>query len=98
LVRCASNKKTISEIIYANEDAKRPRAETDAALDNIASVMMACIARGLETEGTLPGGLEVTRRAPKLWQKLHGGPLSNEREQLFDWLNVYAMAVNEDSC
>jgi len=97
LVRCASNKKTISEIIYANEDAKRPRAETDAALDNIASVMMACIARGLETEGTLPGGLEVTRRAPKLWQKLHGGPLSNEREQLFDWLNVYAMAVNEEN-
>ena len=94
---CAAHQKPISEIIYANEDAMRPRAETDAALDNIAAVMMACIARGLETEGTLPGGLEVTRRAPKLWQKLHSAPMSNEREQLFDWLNVYAMAVNEEN-
>ena len=94
---CAEHQKPISEIIYANEDAMRPRAETDAALDNIAAVMMACIARGLVTEGTLPGGLEVTRRAPKLWQKLHSAPMSNEREQLFDWLNVYAMAVNEEN-
>ena len=97
LALCKTHKKSISEIIYANEDAKRARAETDAALDNIAAVMMACIERGLETEGTLPGGLEVKRRAPGLWQKLHSSPLSNEREQLFDWLNVYAMAVNEEN-
>ena len=97
LALCESKKKSISDIIYANEDAKRPRAETDAALDCIAEVMMACITRGLETEGILPGGLEVTRRAPKLWQKLHSAPMSNEREQLFDWLNVYAMAVNEEN-
>lgn len=94
---CNQHKKTIADIIYANEDAMRPRADTDAALDHIAAVMMASIARGLETEGTLPGGLEVTRRAPKLWQKLHSSPMSNEREQLFDWLNVYAMAVNEEN-
>ena len=97
LTLCKSEKKAICDIIYANEDAMRPRMETDAALDRIADVMMACIARGLETEGTLPGGLEVTRRAPKLWQKLHSAPMSNEREQLFDWLNVYAMAVNEEN-
>ena len=97
LTLCQSEKKTISEIIYANEDAMRPRDETDSALDRIEEVMMACIARGLETEGILPGGLEVTRRAPGLWQKLHSSPMSNEREQLFDWLNVYAMAVNEEN-
>ena len=97
LALCQSEKKTISEIIYANEDAMRPRDETDSALDRIEEVMMACIARGLETEGILPGGLEVTRRAPGLWQKLHSSPMSNEREQLFDWLNVYAMAVNEEN-
>lgn len=94
---CSTHKKMIADIIYANEDAMRPRVETDAALDKIAEIMMASIARGLETEGTLPGGLEVTRRAPKLWQKLHSSPMSNEREQLFDWLNVYAMAVNEEN-
>lgn len=97
LAFCADTKSAIHEIIYANEDAMRPRSETDAALDRIAEVMMACIDRGLESEGILPGGLEVKRRAPTIWQKLHGAPLSNEREQLFDWLNVYAMAVNEEN-
>lgn len=97
LALCATHKLPIHDIIYANEDAMRPREETVAALDRIAEVMMACIHRGLETEGILPGGLKVKRRAPAIWQKLHGAPPSNEREQLFDWLNVYAMAVNEEN-
>ncbi len=94
---CRVEDKEIHQVIYENEDSMRPRAETDAALDRIAEVMMACIKRGLNTEGVLPGGLKVKRRAPGIWQKLHGSPLSNEREQLFDWLNVYAMAVNEEN-
>lgn len=94
---CVRDDLNIHDIIFANEDAMRPRAETQAALDRIAEVMLACIDRGLNTEGILPGGLKVKRRAPGIWQKLHGGPLSNEREQLFDWLNVYAMAVNEEN-
>ncbi len=94
---CRKDDLNIHSVIFANEDAMRPREETNAALDRIAEVMLACIERGLNTEGTLPGGLKVKRRAPGIWQKLHGGPLSNEREQLFDWLNVYAMAVNEEN-
>ncbi len=94
---CSVEKKHIHEIIYANEDVFRPRSQTDARLDNIVQVMMACIERGLNTEGVLPGGLEVKRRAPAIWQKLMASPGSNEREQLFDWLNVYAMAVNEEN-
>jgi len=94
---CASSKLAIHDVILANEDAMRPRSETEAALDRIADVMMNCVDRGLESEGILPGGLEVKRRAPGIWQKLHGAPPSNEREQLFDWLNVYAMAVNEEN-
>lgn len=97
LDHCAAHKMGVHEIILSNEDAKRPRAETDAALDRIIEVMMACIDRGLETEGVLPGGLDVKRRAPGIWAKLYGAPQSNEREQLFDWLNVYAMAVNEEN-
>lgn len=97
LAICAEQKVAIHEVIYANEDAMRPRDETNAALDRIAEVMMACIERGLNTEGILPGGLKVKRRAPGIWEKLHGAPPSNEREQLFDWLNVYAMAVNEEN-
>ncbi len=97
LAVCEAEKLAIHEVILANEDAKRARADTEAALDRIIDVMMACIDRGLETEGILPGGLEVKRRAPGIWEKLLGTPQSNEREQLFDWLNVYAMAVNEEN-
>lgn len=94
---CSAKGLNIDEVILANEDAKRPRAETEAALDRIAGVMMACIDRGLVRRGELPGGLKVRRRAPEIWLKLQEGPPSNEREQLFDWLNVYAMAVNEEN-
>jgi len=94
---CASESKTVHEIIYANEDGFRPRSQTDAMLDKVTQVMMDCIDRGLHREGILPGGLKVKRRAPGIWKKLMANPVSNEREQLFDWLNVYAMAVNEEN-
>ncbi len=97
LGHCARVGKTIEEIVYANEDAMRPRAETDARLDRVIAVMSACIERGLVREGTLPGALQVTRRAPAIWRSLQGQPLANEPERLFDWLNVYAMAVNEEN-
>jgi len=97
LQQCDRSGYSIDRIVLANEAAWRPSEDTFEKLDRIADVMMACIDRGLETEGILPGGLDVKRRAPGLWQKLAGAPLSNEREQLFDWLNVYAMAVNEEN-
>jgi L-serine dehydratase len=87
----------LDAIILANEDAMRPRAETLAGLDMVAAVMLACIDRGLRTEGTLPGGLKVERRAPQLWRQLQDGRSRNEPERLFDLLNVYAMAVNEEN-
>lgn len=88
---------SIADVMLANEDALRPRVETEARLDAIAAVMLACVARGLVTEGILPGRLGVARRAAALWRKLSANPLSNERESLFDWLNAYAMAVNEEN-
>lgn len=97
LALCRKTGKGIDDLILANEDSLRPRAETNAALDRIWQVMDGCIDRGLATTGMLPGGLEVNRRAPSLYRKLTGSPLANEREQLFDWLNVYAMAVNEEN-
>ncbi|WP_428409598.1 L-serine ammonia-lyase [Hyphococcus sp.] len=87
----------LHEIILENEDDHRPRAETEAMLDKIWFAMRDCIERGLNTRGELPGGLKVKRRAPSLYAKLVEAPLANEREQLFDWLNVYAMAVNEEN-
>ena len=97
LAICREKKLQIHEVILENEDGFRPRAATEAALDRIWAAMRDCIARGLKTEGVLPGGLNVRRRAPALFRKLLDSPLANEREQLFDWLNVYAMAVNEEN-
>lgn len=94
---CAERRKSIHEVILENEDAMRPRKETYEKLDAIWRAMRDCIDRGLRTEGVLPGGLKVRRRAPSLFRKLQETPLANEREQLFDWLNVYAMAVNEEN-
>ena len=97
LALCAEHKKPVSGIILENEDALRPREETEAGLDRIWFAMRDCIRRGLRAEGQLPGDLKVKRRAAGLFDKLTDAPLANERELLFDWLNVYAMAVNEEN-
>lgn len=97
LAICAATGQSIAELVLANEDAARPRAKTVAGLDRIADAMDQCIERGLHQRGILPGGLKVARRAPDLWEKLSANPQSNEREQLFDWLNCFAMAVNEEN-
>ena len=94
---CAQEKISIAELILANEEARRTRKTTLSCLDGIIEVMLAGIERGLHTRGELPGGLQVARRAPDIWAKLQATPGANERETLFDWLNVYAMAVNEEN-
>jgi L-serine dehydratase len=94
---CNQSGLSIRRLMLVNEDQRRARDETLAQLDHITDTMLACIDRGLDTEGILPGGLEVKRRAPDLYRKLKTGAGVNEREALFDWLNVYAMAVNEEN-
>ena len=94
---CADTGLTIDQIVLENEDSFRPRAETMAGLDAIVAAMLACIDRGLKTEGTLPGGLNVRRRAPEVQARLASGVGANEAERLLDWLNVYALAVNEEN-
>ncbi len=94
---CAQRACAIADVVLAHEDTLRPRAETLARLDAILEAMMACIARGLEAQGVLPGALGVPRRAGALWAKLRATPNANERERLFDMLNAYAMAVNEEN-
>ena len=97
LAACEATGLTIAELVLANEDAMRSRTKTLEGIDRIAQAMDQCIERGLTQRGILPGGLKVERRAPDLWDKLSANPQSNEREQLFDWLNCYAMAVNEEN-
>jgi L-serine dehydratase len=62
-------------------------------------VMQACVARGCRTEGVLPGGFKVKRRAAQLHRDLTGNPEQALRDplQVMDWVNLYALAVNEEN-
>jgi L-serine dehydratase len=61
--------------------------------------MQECVRRGCETDGTLPGGMKVRRRARDLHRKLSGAPEAGLRDPLtaLDWVNLYALAVNEEN-
>ncbi|WP_395329176.1 L-serine ammonia-lyase [Novosphingobium sp. BL-8H] len=94
---CATSGLDIAEVMLANEAARRPEQETLAGLDMIADAMNRCIDQGLTKEGHLPGPLKVRRRARAIHQKLIARPQDNQAETLMDWLNLYAMAVNEEN-
>jgi len=99
LQRCAETGRSIAELMYENEQAWRSRAEIDAGLDEIWGAMQACVARGIRSPGTLPGGLHVARRAPALYAELSSRPEAAMRDPLttLDWVNLYALAVNEEN-
>ena len=93
---CAERDCSIAELVLQNELQWRDRAEGDDAIDAIWAAMESCIERGLTTEGVLPGAMAVTRRAPKLRKRLE----AREKASPFDameWVNAYAIAVNEEN-
>ena len=87
---------SIWEIALANEKAWSSEAEIRQQLSQIHQTMEASIDRGLRTEGILPGGLKVRRRAPRLFQKLSKQSSSDPLAPM-DWVNAFAMAVNEEN-
>ena len=87
---------SIWEITLENEKAWRPESEIRDYLGRIHATMEACIDRGLRTEGILPGGLKVRRRAPRLFQKLSQTSSADPLAPM-DWVNAFAMAVNEEN-
>ena len=95
----ASTGMSIAQVMRANEHAWHTDAEVDAGLDAIWDAMKACVARGIRTDGHLPGNLMVKRRAAELHRSLSSRPEEALRDQLtiLDFVNVYAMAVNEEN-
>jgi L-serine dehydratase len=85
----------IHELLLARERTWRTDAEIRAGLLRIWQVMQDCVRRGFEAQGLLPGVLGVRRRAPKLYRQLMSEPLSPMHA--LDWVNVYALAVNEEN-
>jgi L-serine dehydratase len=89
--------KTIAEIAHDNECALRTPEEIGAALDRIGAAMDACIERGLAQEGTLPGGLNVRRRARQIHQRLLANTDPARPLPELEWVNAFAIAVNEEN-
>ncbi|HET9642160.1 MAG TPA: L-serine ammonia-lyase [Burkholderiaceae bacterium] len=90
---------SIAEIMRRNERHWRTDAEIDAGLLRIWQAMQDCVARGVRTEGVLPGGFKVRRRAASLYRSLTSNPEAALRDplQVMDWVNLYALAVNEEN-
>lgn len=88
---------TIADIVRANEAAWRDDAETDAFLDSLRAAMSACIERGMRGAGELPGGLNVKRRARDLHQRLVARGPRADPSLVFDWVSLWALAVNEEN-
>ncbi|MCC5963433.1 MAG: L-serine ammonia-lyase [Rhodobacteraceae bacterium] len=91
--------RSIAEMKRANELTRLDPAALDAGLARIWQVMTECIDRGLEGEGTLPGGLSVRRRARTIHLALRAeqGMNLTAPHVINDWISVYAMAVNEEN-
>ena len=88
---------SIVEVMWANEMAWRQKFETVAFLDAVRGAMMDCIDRGCSGEGVLPGGLNVRRRAKSLHTKLLSRGPRPEPSHIFEWVSLYALAVNEEN-
>ena len=90
---------SIAEVMRRNERHWRTDAEIDAGLQRIWQAMQDCVARGCRTEGVLPGGFKVRRRAAALHRDLIAHPEAALRDplQVMDWVNLYALAVNEEN-
>jgi len=97
LALCTRENMRISDVMLANECTWRSQEQVRNGLLHIRDAMMACMERGFRQEGVLPGGLQVVRRAPRLLKELSGQPAGEDPLTTLDWVNLYALAVNEEN-
>jgi len=96
LEQCHAHGLEMYELVLANERAWAPEAEVRAKLMHLWQVMQACVERGFHQSGLLPGVLKVRRRAPRLYRMLTESG-SVKPLDVMDWVNAYALAVNEEN-
>ena len=97
LDRCTASALPISGVMLANEASLRPAEQVRARLLGIWAVMRQCVDSGCVTPGILPGGLKVPRRAPELYRQLAADPDQDDPLRVMDWVNLFAIAVNEEN-
>lgn len=94
-----ASRKSIAQMKRANEESRGSAAKLKSGTARLWQVMNDCINRGLETDGILPGGLNVKRRAKGIHDALQAerGLNMQAPHTINDWMSVYAMAVNEEN-
>jgi L-serine dehydratase len=99
LALCEKYDMTIAALMLENEKVWRPEEEVKQKLEEIWLAMDACVDRGLTQKGQLPGGLNVARRAAELNNSLKttADNLIGSTFRAMDWVNLYALAVNEEN-
>ncbi|MEJ8837445.1 L-serine ammonia-lyase [Ramlibacter sp. AN1133] len=99
LRQCRDNGLSIAQVMWCNELAWRSGEQVATGLARIWAAMQGCVRRGIAAEGTLPGGFKVPRRAADFHRRLTASPEAALRDplQVLDWVNLYALAVNEEN-
>ncbi len=98
LTHCRQTGMSISGMMMQNELALHSKQETEAYFRAIWQTMQACIENGLNNEGLLPGPLRVPRRAAALHRLLlSSDELASDPMSVIDWVNMFALAVNEEN-
>lgn len=95
---CKETGLSLSGMVMQNELALHSKKEIEDYFANVWQTMRACIDRGMNTEGILPGPLRVPRRASALRRMLvSSDKLSHDPMNVVDWVNMFALAVNEEN-
>lgn len=99
LAQCREHGLSIGALMLENEKAWRSEADIRSSCLELWSVMDACIEQGCRTEGVLPGGLKVKRRAALLHRQLKStnDSFGDSSLNTMDWVTLYALAVNEEN-
>jgi L-serine dehydratase len=95
--RCAESGLPVSQVMMENEKVWRSEQEVTDGLLHIWQVMQNCVNAGIAGSGVLPGGLKVKRRAPELHALLTAEPYSTDPLKVMDWVDLFALAVNEEN-
>lgn len=97
---CKQNKLSIADVVKANELANMSETDLCQGLQAIWQVMQDCVTDGCHNDGILPGGLNVKRRAKAIYRQLSGidsRKVFHDLLGVMDWINLYALAVNEEN-
>jgi L-serine dehydratase len=97
LALCETHDTSIARIMLANEQTWRGEADVRQGLLRTWAAMESCMQRGYTQHGDLPGGLRVKRRAPQLYAELCRQPQSGDPLTILDWVNLFALSVNEEN-